>query len=38
VVTKESDTRDSAGLAAALRSALDDEVERWVESQRRLRA
>jgi hydroxymethylbilane synthase len=35
VVTKQSDTRDSAGLAAALRSALDDEVERWVESQRR---
>jgi len=38
VVTKESDTRDSAGLAAALRSALDDEVERWVESQLRLPA
>ncbi len=36
VVTKESDTRDSAGLAAALRWALDDEVERWVESQLRL--
>lgn len=33
VVTRESDTRDSAGMAAALRSALDDEVERWVESQ-----
>lgn len=38
VVTKESDTRDSAGLAAALRSALDEEVERWVESQLRLPA
>lgn len=34
VVTRESGTRDSAGLAAALRSALDEEVERWVESQR----
>jgi hydroxymethylbilane synthase len=33
VVTKESGSRDSAGLAAALRSALDQEVERWVESQ-----
>jgi hydroxymethylbilane synthase len=38
VVTKQSDTRDSAGLAAALRSAIDDEVERWVESQLRLPA
>jgi uroporphyrinogen III methyltransferase/synthase len=38
MVTKQSDTRDSAGLAAALRSALDDEVERWVESQLRLPA
>jgi hydroxymethylbilane synthase len=38
VITKESDTRDSAGLAAALRSALDYEVERWVESQLRLPA
>jgi hydroxymethylbilane synthase len=36
VVTKESESRDSAGLAAALRSALEDEVERWVESQHRL--
>ncbi len=36
VVTKESGTRDSAGLAAALRSALDEEVEQWVESQLRL--
>jgi len=36
VVTKESNTRDSAGLAAALRSALDEEVERWVASQQRL--
>jgi hydroxymethylbilane synthase len=33
VVTKESGTRDSAGLAAALRSVLTEEVERWVESQ-----
>ncbi len=38
MVTRQSDTRDSAGLAAALRSALDDEVERWVESQLRLPA
>ena len=38
VVTKQSDSRDSAGLAAALRSAIDDEVERWVESQLRLPA
>ena len=35
-VTRESPTRDSAGLAAALKSALDEEVERWVESQQRL--
>jgi uroporphyrinogen III methyltransferase/synthase len=38
MVTRQSDTRDSAGLAAALRSALDVEVERWVESQLRLPA
>jgi hydroxymethylbilane synthase len=38
MVTRQSDTRDSAGLAAALRSALDDEVKRWVESQLRLPA
>ena len=37
VVTREADTRDPAGIAAALRSALDEEVERWVESQQRLR-
>ena len=36
-VTREASTRDSAGLAAALKSALDEEVERWVESQLRLR-
>ena len=35
-VTREARTRDSAGLAAALKSALDEEVERWVESQLRL--
>ncbi len=35
-VTGESLTRDSAGLAAALRSAVDHEVERWVEWQLRL--
>jgi uroporphyrinogen-III synthase len=35
-VTRESLTRDSAGLSAALGSALDDEVTRWVESQLRL--
>ena len=35
-VTRESARRDSAGLAAALKSALDEEVERWVESQLRL--
>ncbi|HLZ94911.1 MAG TPA: hydroxymethylbilane synthase [Candidatus Dormibacteraeota bacterium] len=37
-VTKESRTRDSEGLAAALRLAVDEEVERWVESQLRLPA
>jgi len=35
-VTREAASRDSAGLAAALKSALDEEVERWVESQQRL--
>ena len=35
-VTREARSRDSAGLAAALKSALDEEVERWVESQQRL--
>ncbi len=35
-VTRESRTRDSQGLASALKAALDDEVERWVESQLRL--
>ena len=37
-VTKESVTRDGAGLAAALREAVDEEVERWLESQVRLPA
>ena len=37
VVTRESETRDAAGLAAALRATLEDEVERWVESQQRPR-
>lgn len=32
-VTRESATRDSDGLAAALRAVLEDEVERWLESQ-----
>jgi uroporphyrinogen III methyltransferase/synthase len=36
IVTKEAATRDSAGLAAALTSALDEEVERWVDAQLRL--
>jgi hydroxymethylbilane synthase len=35
-VTREARTRDSAGLATALKSALDDEVTEWVESQLRL--
>ena len=37
-VTKESATRDGEGLAAALRAAVDEEVERWLESQVRLPA
>ena len=32
-VTRESATRDGDGLAAALRAAVEEEVERWLESQ-----
>ena len=32
-VAGEAATRDSSGLAGAIKQALDDEVERWVESQ-----
>ena len=32
-VAGEAATRDSSGLASAIKRALDDEVERWVESQ-----
>lgn len=32
-VTRESETRDGDGLAAALRAAVEEEVERWLESQ-----
>jgi uroporphyrinogen III methyltransferase/synthase len=37
-ITKESSSRDSKGLAAALRTALDEEVERWLAQQLRLPA
>ncbi|OLD48886.1 MAG: hydroxymethylbilane synthase [Actinobacteria bacterium 13_1_20CM_2_65_11] len=34
-VAAEAETQDAAGLRAALRRAIDEEVERWVESQLR---